>query len=60
MRHAVLLGDSIFDNLSYVPGKPAVIEQLRYHNFSEAPYTVDELESYLEPHFLTDGPSQPY
>ena len=30
MNHAVLLGDSIFDNASYVPGKPPVIEQLRY------------------------------
>lgn len=30
MKHAVLLGDSIFDNASYVPGKPPVIEQLRY------------------------------
>jgi hypothetical protein len=29
MNHVVLLGDSIFDNAGYVPGKPAVIEQLR-------------------------------
>jgi len=29
MNHAVLLGDSIFDNASYVPGKLPVIEQLR-------------------------------
>ena len=29
MRHVVLLGDSIFDNGIYVPGHPAVIEQLR-------------------------------
>jgi len=29
MKHVVLLGDSIFDNASYVPGKPPVIEQLR-------------------------------
>lgn len=29
MNHAVLLGDSIFDNAAYVPGKPSVIEQLR-------------------------------
>jgi hypothetical protein len=28
-NHVVLLGDSIFDNASYVPGRPAVIEQLR-------------------------------
>jgi hypothetical protein len=28
-RHIGLLGDSIFDNGVYVPGKPAVIEQLR-------------------------------
>ena len=27
-RHVVLLGDSIFDNGVYVPGKPSVIEQL--------------------------------
>jgi hypothetical protein len=29
MNHVVLLGDSIFDNAHYVPGGPAVIEQLR-------------------------------
>ena len=29
MKHVVLLGDSIFDNAGYVPGQPAVIEQLR-------------------------------
>ena len=29
MNHLVLLGDSIFDNASYVPGNPPVIEQLR-------------------------------
>jgi hypothetical protein len=29
MNHVVLLGDSIFDNAAYVPGKPAVIDQLR-------------------------------
>jgi hypothetical protein len=29
MNHVVLLGDSIFDNASYVPGQPPVIEQLR-------------------------------
>jgi hypothetical protein len=29
MGHVVLLGDSIFDNAQYVPGRPAVIEQLR-------------------------------
>ena len=29
MKHVVLLGDSIFDNASYVPGKPPVIDQLR-------------------------------
>ncbi|HVW00994.1 MAG TPA: SGNH/GDSL hydrolase family protein [Planctomycetaceae bacterium] len=28
-RHAVLLGDSIFDNAWYVPDGPAVIDQLR-------------------------------
>jgi lysophospholipase L1-like esterase len=27
--HAVLLGDSIFDNGVYVPGEPAVVDQLR-------------------------------
>ena len=30
-NHVVLLGDSIFDNASYVPGRPAVIDQLRDH-----------------------------
>ena len=25
----VLLGDSIFDNAAYVPGRPAVIDQVR-------------------------------
>ena len=29
MNHVVLLGDSIFDNASYVSGGPAVIDQLR-------------------------------
>ena len=29
MPHLVLLGDSIFDNASYVPGHPPVIEQVR-------------------------------
>ena len=29
MGHVVLLGDSIFDNGRYVPGEPAVIDQLR-------------------------------
>lgn len=29
MAHVVLLGDSIFDNGSYVPGRPDVAEQLR-------------------------------
>ena len=28
MGHVILLGDSIFDNASYVPDRPAVIEQL--------------------------------
>lgn len=29
MSHVVLLGDSIFDNASYVPDRPPVIEQVR-------------------------------
>ena len=29
MSHAVLLGDSIFDNAAYVRGGPAVIDQFR-------------------------------
>lgn len=29
MPHLILLGDSIFDNASYVPDRPAVIEQVR-------------------------------
>jgi hypothetical protein len=29
MSHVILLGDSIFDNASYVPGGPAVVDQLR-------------------------------
>jgi hypothetical protein len=28
-RNVVLIGDSIFDNATYVPGEPSVIEQLR-------------------------------
>ena len=28
MNHAVLPGDSIFDNARYVPDKPPVVEQL--------------------------------
>jgi hypothetical protein len=31
MAHVVLLGDSIFDNARYVPGRPPVEEQLRRH-----------------------------
>jgi hypothetical protein len=29
MPHLVLLGDSVFDNAFYVPGEPAVIDQIR-------------------------------
>jgi hypothetical protein len=29
MSHVILLGDSIFDNARYVPGEPAVIEQVQ-------------------------------
>lgn len=29
MSHVVLIGDSIFDNARYVPGRPPVIEQVR-------------------------------
>ncbi len=29
MSHVALVGDSIFDNAAYVPGQPAVIDQLR-------------------------------
>jgi hypothetical protein len=29
IRHLVLLGDSIFDNGSYVRGRPSVIDQLK-------------------------------
>ena len=29
MTHIVLLGDSVFDNASYVPGGPSVLEWLR-------------------------------
>ncbi|MGD9812727.1 SGNH/GDSL hydrolase family protein [Pseudorhodoplanes sp.] len=29
MSHVVLLGDSIFDNATYVPGEPDVVRQLR-------------------------------
>ncbi len=29
MQHLVLTGDSIFDNASYVPGSPAVVQQMR-------------------------------
>src|SRR4051812_30929997 len=28
MGHVILLGDSIFDNASYVPGRPPVVEQV--------------------------------
>jgi hypothetical protein len=31
MDHVVLLGDSVFDNGSYVPGHPDVVQQLRAH-----------------------------
>src|SRR5437870_5637070 len=29
VSHVVLLGDSIFDNARYVPGRPPVLEQVR-------------------------------
>jgi hypothetical protein len=29
MSHVVLMGDSIFDNARYVPGRPPVVEQVR-------------------------------
>jgi hypothetical protein len=29
MNHVVLLGDSIFDNARYVPGRPALVDQVR-------------------------------
>jgi hypothetical protein len=29
MNHLILLGDSILDNAAYVPGRPAVIDQVR-------------------------------
>ena len=29
MKHLVLLGDSIFDNASYVPGEASVVQQVR-------------------------------
>lgn len=29
MAHLILLGDSIFDNASYVPNEPALIEQVQ-------------------------------
>ena len=29
MKHIILLGDSIFDNASYVPGKSPIIKQLQ-------------------------------
>jgi len=29
MEHVILLGDSIFDNATYVPGEPSVIQQLK-------------------------------
>ncbi|MGF1525687.1 MAG: SGNH/GDSL hydrolase family protein [Candidatus Competibacterales bacterium] len=37
MNHVVLLGDSIFDNASYVSGEPSVIEQLRGALAARAP-----------------------
>jgi hypothetical protein len=30
MNHLVLLGDSILDNAAYVPGRPAVVDQVRH------------------------------
>lgn len=44
MTHVVLLGDSIFDNAAYVPGEPAVIDQLREilpHGWSATLLAVD-------------------
>ena len=38
MPHLVLLGDSIFDNGFYVPGEPAVIEQLQAALATKVPH----------------------
>ena len=40
MSHLVLLGDSIFDNASYVPGQPPVIDQLRARLLRNASATL--------------------
>jgi hypothetical protein len=40
VSHLVLLGDSIFDNASYVPGQPPVVDQLRAHFPTEADVTL--------------------
>lgn len=54
MSHVVLLGDSIFDNAQYVPGHPAVIEQL----LRSLPSGWQATLAAVDGHITTDVPGQ--
>lgn len=47
MKHIVLLGDSIFDNGVYVPGEPAVIDQLRAEMPDDCIATLRAIDGHL-------------
>jgi hypothetical protein len=49
MPHVVLLGDSIFDNASYVPDRPAMVEQLRRALPSEWRVTLLAVDGHCTP-----------
>src|ERR671921_965285 len=45
--HAVLLGDSVFDNATYVGGAPDVVQQLRTHLPGDYKATLCALDGHL-------------
>jgi len=59
MGHVVLLGDSIFDNAIYVPGKPPVIEQLRNQLPSEWKTTLLAVDGNVTKDVLSQTSSLP-
>lgn len=62
MNHIVLLGDSIFDNASYVPGEPTDYSEISPIEPSAAggEKIVQTIVSFLERHDLTQKQSVIY
>lgn len=50
MKHLILLGDSIFDNAVYVPGEPAVIDQLNSLLGNDARATMLAVDGHVTTH----------